>query len=408
MPRGENDIPAWRVRSLPLGSLTHITKQPVYSDGEYLHVGVDQQLSNLPVVGQLGEYELRRGRLADGTDAGTLYTYLSDALGGNLAKFTSAPTVRFVGGSTEPALVDRTLSAISLVNAALPARYRVQVATRTPVASVGSAANTIYVEFVDTMQSAGDAQLRYHTNGALQSAHIRLSREGQFGGDNNLFAVHLVAHELLHALGMRQHVDNGMRSIMSANNGIFHLADEPVSVLHPVDREALRAMYSRLNLGDHAGNLGPWIDTGVHLVANGPYNAFGSVWRVGYAEPWAYGPEPDTTLANNPALRGSATWEGSLVGWSNTIDAVSGSADITVNLASMDGHAIFTNLAYMQNGARWGDGDLGYNIDVTGNAFWSTGGDAGTVAGIFTGQAHEGAAGTLERSDLTAAFGATR
>ena len=31
MPRGDNDIPAWRVRSQPLGSLTHITKQPVYS-----------------------------------------------------------------------------------------------------------------------------------------------------------------------------------------------------------------------------------------------------------------------------------------------------------------------------------------------------------------------------------------
>ena len=87
---------------------------------------------------------------------------------------------------------------------------------------------------------------------------------------------------------------------------------------------------------------------------------------------------------------------------------MSGSADITVNLASMDGHAIFTDLAYMQNGARWGDGDLGYNIDVTGNAFWSTGGDAGSVTDIFSGQAHEGAAGTLERSDLTAAFGALR
>ena len=131
-----------------------------------------------------------------------------------------------------------------------------------PVASAGNAANTIYVEFVDTMQAAGDTRLSYNTNGAVRSAHIRLIREGKFGSDNNLFAVHLAAHELLHALGMRGHVDDGMRSIMSASNGIFHLADEPVSVLHPADREALRAMYGRLNLGDNAGNLGPWIDNG--------------------------------------------------------------------------------------------------------------------------------------------------
>ena len=56
----------------------------------------------------------------------------------------------------------------------------------------------------------------------------------------------------------------------------------------------------------------------------------------------------------------------------------------------------------------WGDGDLAYRISVRGNTFRETGGDAGRVTGIFTGRSHEGAAGTLERSDLTAAFGATR
>lgn len=56
----------------------------------------------------------------------------------------------------------------------------------------------------------------------------------------------------------------------------------------------------------------------------------------------------------------------------------------------------------------WSDGDLGYAIAVTGNAFRETGGDAGRLTGSFTGQNHDGATGILERSDLTAAFGAGR
>ncbi len=59
-------------------------------------------------------------------------------------------------------------------------------------------------------------------------------------------------------------------------------------------------------------------------------------------------------------------------------------------------------------GTMWEDGDLGYSIAVSGNTFKQTGGDTGSLTGIFTGQNHEGATGTLERSDLTAAFGASR
>ena len=408
-PTGSNDIAAWNLRSLPLASLAHITRQPVYSDGEYLHVGVDQQLSHVPVVGNERGYEVRRGRLSDGTDAGILHTYLDAALSGNLSKFAEAPTVRFVGSSTESELVDRTLSAISLVNAALPVDSRIRVATRTPIASVGNATNTIYIKFEDTLSSAGNTRTTGNADGTLRSASITLNRDSQFGSDNNLFAVHLVAHELLHALGMRGHQDDAMRSIMPANNGIFHLVDEPVSTLHPADREALRgAMYGRLSNGDNASDLGPWNDMGTHLVGNGAHNAFGSVWRNGYAEPWAYGPQPTTALQDNASLTGTATWDGLLLGWSHVDgSAISGDAELTVNLASLDGTAAFTKLANMQSGAQWGDGDLQYQVDVNGNAFHSTGGDSGTVTGIFTGAAHEGAAGTLERSDLTAAFGAS-
>ena len=56
----------------------------------------------------------------------------------------------------------------------------------------------------------------------------------------------------------------------------------------------------------------------------------------------------------------------------------------------------------------WDDGDLSYVIAVRGNTFRETGGDEGRLTGVFVGAAHEGAAGTLERDDLTAAFGAAR
>ncbi len=58
-------------------------------------------------------------------------------------------------------------------------------------------------------------------------------------------------------------------------------------------------------------------------------------------------------------------------------------------------------------GTTWGDGALHYSIAVRGNTFHETGGDAGRLAEFFTGTSHEGAVGTLDRADLTAAFGAS-
>lgn len=144
--------------------------------------------------------------------------------------------------------------------------------------------------------------------------------------------------------------------------------------------------------------------------------------RNGYAEAWAHGYHPgefccDFGLGNNPALSGSVTWNGVLLGLTPDAAAVAGDAAISVNIASMTGRADFTGLetwnanaapGAVGTGAIWLDGDLGYTIAVRGNTFRETGGDAGTLTGIFTGRAHDGAAGTLECSDLTAAFGASR
>ena len=146
----------------------------------------------------------------------------------------------------------------------------------------------------------------------------------------------------------------------------------------------------------------------------GVHAAFGVALRNGYAEPWAYGLSPDSDLVDNSALSGTARWTGTLLGMTPLAASVAGDASIDVDLATLDGTVGFTSLEQWNGapgeagtGATWLDGDLAYTIAVTGNAFRETGGDAGMLTGIFTGPGHEGAAGTLERADLTAAFGAT-
>ncbi len=52
--------------------------------------------------------------------------------------------------------------------------------------------------------------------------------------------------------------------------------------------------------------------------------------------------------------------------------------------------------------------DAGEERQEGGNTFRQTSGDAGRLTGVFVGRDHEGATGTLERTDLTAAFGASR
>ena len=206
------------------------------------------------------------------------------------------------------------------------------------------------------------------------------------------------------------------------HTGAMHLAEQdgvkkPLSVLFPVDREALRALYSRLDVGDGPDDFGPWSAQTWRIDGNGPHANFGVALRNGYAEPWAYGPAPSSDLARNRALSGMVTWTGALLGLTPDAAAVAGNAEIGVSLASMIGSAAFTELetwgaevapGMEGTGTTWGDGDLRYSIAVRGNTFRETGGDAGRLTGIFIGRSHEGAAGTLERTDLTAAFGAAR
>ncbi|MXY32597.1 MAG: hypothetical protein F4Y60_00585 [Boseongicola sp. SB0664_bin_43] len=247
----------------------------------------------------------------------------------------------------------------------------------------------------------------------------------------------VVTHELLHAWGMGAHVDPG-----AYPDAILvpvlprHLNEVPLLWL-TVEGEALLAeikiapgtRVSDLTVAD----LGPWDDDGFHLLGQiglGGTDAeamqFGAGYRNGLGRPWIWGPVPSTRLRANPEMSGrrTATWAGSLLGFSGAGRPVAGDAEIGIDIASLQGRADFTELESWARethpgepgtGHRWGDGDLGYTIGVRTEAgtetFVSTfasGDDPGVVTGAFVGARHEGAAGVLEHPDLSAAFGATR
>ena len=116
------------------------------------------------------------------------------------------------------------------------------------------------------------------------------------------------------------------------------------------------------------------------------------------------------------ACRGQHLGKGRLLGLTPSSASVAGSAELNVNLGTMNGALEFDNLQQWHGppgpigtGTMWNDGDLDYRIAVMGNTFKQTGGgDSGIVTGAFLGAQHKGMGGTLKRDDLTAAFGGER
>ena len=232
-----------------------------------------------------------------------------------------------------------------------------------------------------------------------------------------------VVHELLHVLGFYGHND----AAHFPDSIMRHDALYPNDHLAGIDGDGLLAIYDRFAPGtqpaDLAADLGPWSDTSFHLRGGLTFQsgsaAFGVASRNGLARPWAFGPKPWVNLADNPLLSGRASWLGRLLGITDAFAPVGGAADLTVELATLAGRLAFTSLEHwpaatnaapgtVGSGVIWGDGDLHYMVDVRGNAFVQTGGDEGTVTGAFFGPVHEAMGGTLERHDLSAAFGGTR
>ena len=230
-----------------------------------------------------------------------------------------------------------------------------------------------------------------------------------------------LVHEILHALD-RHHPDPQLfpETIM-----LIPAQSRDNHTLYPLDRDALLAWYSHLRHGSTvaslAEDLGPWSDTSTHLLgefsAGGEDISFGVALRNGLAQPWATGPAPLTDLADNTELSGTASWSGRLLGFTPEAQPVAGAADLTITLDSLDGALEFTEMEHWSAGQApgsagsatlWDDGHLSYTVEVRGNTFTRIGGDSGIVTGAFLGTEHQAMGGTLQRDDLSAAFGGSR
>ena len=404
-------------RSIPRQVTADAQRMPTveHLSAARIDVGIAQshiQPNQLPVIGKHGSTDIRYGQLADGTGSVALANYFDDALGTH-PRQGSVPLIHF-GGAASQENIDRLIHAVQLVNTGLPPEWKIKIPSSEP--TLVNPRSGIYVEFIPTV----DWPHARHVLGIATSYPGRNDRLVQVQGiEDARQAVATLAHELIHVLGF-DHVSIGPDSLMEGHSNEHYL-----NILHGIDRDALRVFYGRMDGDRWPVDFGPWSSTSTHLHGSGgSHVGFGVTLRNGYVEPWAYGPiafvpgsnDLTSNLADNPNLTGTATWTGRLLGFADE-SPVAGSARIDVSLATLTGRADFTALEQwdagtapgeLGTGAQWSDGDLEYSIVVSGNTFKETGGDAGILTGIFTGENHMGAAGTLERQDLTAAFGASR
>ena len=399
---------------------------------------------SLPTVAQHGAVAVSHGRIRDGVGRAQVVAWLREnavaaqewipGLLPGLPVHDEPLTVHIYDGTTDKQ-AGYVVDAVRIINAALPREWELTISEeRTPELAVADI-------------PAGEAHVGFNRTPDTGRFNLTI-KDGEFTGGRLLIHsdldpyaaastlptatdldyqqtnVGFLVHELMHAMEFLAHPD--MASALSYSRELTGVVGLPALVIYPLDREGLLAAYTRLSYGvapeDIAAELGPWEDTSTHVrgvlgLPGGDEMAFGAAHRNGFAQGWAYGSIPDTDLAGNAALSGSAQWDGRLLGLTPTARTVAGEAALTVQLGTLDGTLDFSNLEAWSAGAApgaigsgtvWRDGDLAYRISVNGNTFVQTGGDNGIVTDGFFGGAHEGMGGTLERDDLAAGFGGTR
>lgn len=353
-----------------------------------------------------------------------------------LASFPHQPVLRVARGTSDEHTA-YVLHAAALINSTLPRDKRILIGSDAPpLVSVDTIPDgEIFVDFAaksdwifsSEASAANSPAYSRDWDPTSQRWEIKAMRASHVWVDPSAFHtqvefVRVLTHELLHALGLRGHafVDQFPESLLRNTLSTILPTDSHVPA---IDADGLLAIYTRLPPGTEpetlsSASLAPWENEALRM--HGELNtlvgaAFGVAFRNGLARPWAHGPEPLADIPENPNLSGSVTWDGALLGFTPVGQPVAGSAKIAIDLASLTGRADFIDLQENSSSkwqdagiwSMWGDGNLGYTLAVRGNVFRETGGDHGILTGIFVGRQHEGAVGTLERVDLSAAFGAS-
>ena len=137
---------------------------------------------------------------------------------------------------------------------------------------------------------------------------------------------------------------------------------------------------------------------------------FGVILEDGEITPFAAGVKPLTDFADNSL--GTVRYDGTLVGLTASGERpVAGHVTMAFDLSPADITGTF-ELSDLSTFERDGSlteflgGTLRQSIAVNDNSFTTTGGDPGTVTGVFAGEGHEAAAGTFQHSAFTGAFSA--
>ena len=412
---------------------------PIIDFDGTLHIGagVEPDRNELGTTGEHGDVTISSGHVRDGSgrDATVAFNsqfFFTDKMKG-LRTFRDQPVVRVPQGTTA-AHTELVVRAVQILNAYLPRENRI-IFSGIPAPPAGnirdSSEGEIYIGFISFGQQIPE---NYRTHRGIAYTTVSVFVDPEFAGEItevisshisiNLNRLHqftdeanitLVAHELMHALAFEGHPDSSRYpdSLMRSRvpRGFSR------RILGPIDRDVFAAAFEYLPWAASANEFGPWSSTSFHLRGDIGDASFGIASFNGLLQPWASGPRPETNLADNQALTGSASWAGRLLGFTSDSESLAGAADLTINLGTLRGQIDFTGLEHwgvnaapgsIGSGQMWDDGDLMYSVVVRGNTFNQTGGDAGEVTGAFFGPAHEGMGGVVERSDMSAGFGGTR
>ena len=445
---------------LPPQSPIHARQAPIADLDGSLHIGADiaPSVGALPNIAMHGDAGISHGTIRDGVGAAEMLAYLeADTLtyrgadeaetpdatvlpDGLVIRFAALPPTVRVAEGTSVALIDETVRVVQAINAALPQGWQLGFDLEPLPAGTTDVTNgDILVTFArqadwlveaasPTEEDIGLAEPQYEIT-LTGDPEIPWGIEivaGRVWVDPTLTEgqerLGVIAHELIHLLG-RNHVGPARfpETIMVAG-GSEQLTPH---ILHPLDREALLAVYGRLgpvlSPGHLAAELGPWSDTSLNVrgalgIANTEI-AWGAALRNELVQPWATGPTPDLNLEDNTALSGNVHWEGRLLGLTPNAETVAGAAQLTIDLPTLSGSLDFAELERWPaatapgptgSGVAWREGRLSYRIGVRGITFTQTGGDSGFVTGAFFGPSHEGMGGVLVRDDLSARFGGRR
>ena len=420
---------------------SHVYLWALNGDATQTYIGGDlEPREALRHVATVGGIRWFMGATRDGVGVDRISNYENDLLTGN-----GTDPLELSGDGFYPFVVQPTLNAdpdilkeehagiwralydsVLILNDALPSEFQIILgSTRIPTLPYSG---EIYV----SLESPATISLKCGVTAVACAANNRnlfggyttssvLYIPDDFDVSEYMYPRSVIVHELLHALGVWGHVDSVEfpDSIMGASGEYIPNLGHIIS---KIDREVLQIMYMSQRT-DLYNDWGEWSDTTFHLMGESEGGAmrYGVALFNGLPQPWVTGVSPDTELADNNRLFGTATWQGSLLGFSGP-SPIAGAAELEVNLATLADtdseqdlrfwNIYFINRFESESEDRWfSTQNIDYRVTVHGNEFRNLTGDEyeeGYVTGAFLGSEHEHMAGTVKRTDMVAAFGGSR